>query len=254
MIGVSSTAFSAQNLEETIAVISKHFKHWEIFGEAEHDLALISARLMILKDSYNLSYSVHSPISETNVAALSERMREASVLEIMATMENMALVGVKMITIHPGLSSLSIPGQEDKAVRQAKKSMRSIERAAQDFGIRVAVENMPNMKFMLGREAAQLAEIVDGTSLGVCFDIGHANTTNQIDEMIETFGNRITNIHIHDNDGDFDSHMTIGDGSIDFSDVLKKLRGYGGNLIIESKDLPSAVESQERLRDIIQNL
>ena len=38
------------------------------------------------------------------------------------------------------------------------------------------------------------ADIVDGTDLGICFDIGHANTSGQIDAMIDTFGDRIANI------------------------------------------------------------
>ena len=69
--------------------------------------------------------------------------------------------------------------------------------------------------------------------------------------MIDAFSDRIANVHIHDNMGDRDSHLTIGDGNIDFRHVLKRLSSYGGNYIIESKDFDSAVESQSRLESLL---
>ena len=72
-----------------------------------------------------------------------------------------------------------------------------------------------------------------------------------MDAMIETFGDRIVNVHIHDNMGVKDDHMTIGAGQIDFRSVIRKLRSYKGRYIIESKSLESAVESQEVLKRLL---
>ena len=83
------------------------------------------------------------------------------------------------------------------------------------------------------------------------FDIGHANTTGQVDAMIDRFADRLVNIHIHDNHGQRDEHLTIGDGGIDFDRVLGLLSSYRGNYIIESKNLDSAVESQSRLEKML---
>ena len=94
-------------------------------------------------------------------------------------------------------------------------------------------------------------EIIDGTDLSVCFDIGHANTSGQIDRMVELFGDRIRNIHIHDNLGEKDDHLTIGDGRVDFGYVLGLLRNYRGRYIIEARSLESAIESQARLRKLL---
>ncbi len=69
--------------------------------------------------------------------------------------------------------------------------------------------------------------------------------------MIDTFSDRIGNIHIHDNDGVKDDHFTIGDGKIDFPPILKRLSGYRGRYIIESKSLESAVVSRDRLSKLL---
>jgi sugar phosphate isomerase/epimerase len=129
--------------------------------------------------------------------------------------------------------------------------MKALDAAQKEYGVSLAIENMPNAYFFLGRTAAELNEIVDGTELGICFDIGHANTTGQIDDMIDTFGDRITNIHIHDNGGQKDEHLTIGEGSVDFPKVLKKLGFYDRNYVIESKSYESAAESQSVLESLL---
>ncbi len=250
MIGVSSTQFSAYMFEEVIAEVSKKFEHWEIFAEAEHRLPSIESRFMELLPSYNLSYSIHAPISDINIASLNERIREDSIIEILTTAETAANLNIDLITVHPGLTSMSVPYMEEKAIEKAKKSLSSIDRISAEYGVRIAVENMPSFPFMLGHTAEEMEDLIGMTNLGFCLDIGHANTTDQIDPLIEKFRDRLINIHIHDNHGEFDEHLTLGEGDIDFKSVIEKLKGYTGNFVIESKSFPSAVESQDYLRSL----
>ncbi len=201
--------------------------------------------------SYDMSYSVHSPICDVNIAAISDCMREASLNEIIRTAELASNLDIRTITVHPGLSSLAVAGMEPHAMEVVKDSMKLLEKAGEEYDVTMAIENMPSQPYFLGRTAAQLAEIIEGTNLSVCFDIGHANTMGEIDAMIDAFSDRIANVHIHDNNGDRDAHMTIGDGNIDFQHVLKRLSGYRGNYIIESRSFESAVESQSRLESLL---
>lgn len=246
-IGVSSTDFSSYRFDDVLPQVAKFFDHWEIFSEAEHHLQEVSGVFSMMKGSYDLTYSVHSPISDTNLAALTERMREASVLEVLSLMEECINLDIDTITIHPGIYSLSVPGMQEKSVAAAKKSIRGLDRMVSQYGVRLCLENMPSFPMMLGRTADEMAELLDGTDMKVCFDIGHANTTGQIDEIIDRLGDRIIHMHVHDNDGTSDQHLTVGDGSIDFAAHLGKLSGYRGLHIIESKSLESAVDSKSAL-------
>ena len=251
MIGVSSTMFSAEAFEERLLKISKEFKHWEIISEGEHYLPHIMRRLEAVAPSYDVKFSIHALISDLNIAALSERLREAAVMELIATMEHAIELNASTVTFHPGLHSFVVPGQEAKSMEKAKRSIRTLDRLMNEFGIVACVENMPSFKYMLGRTAEEMFQLVDGTDMKICFDIGHANTTNQTDEMIDLLGDRIKNIHIHDNTGGNDDHMTIGDGNIDFPKVLKRLTKYEGNYIIEARSLDSAVVSRDRLKGML---
>ncbi|MDR0777896.1 MAG: sugar phosphate isomerase/epimerase [Methanomassiliicoccaceae archaeon] len=251
MIGVSSTTFCAEVVEECIAKISKEFGHWEIVSDGEHHLPLVIRRLEAVAPSYDLKFSIHAPISDVNIASLTERMREAAVMETIAAMEHAIQINAKVVTFHPGYESMVIPGLKSRSAEKAKRSIRTIDRLMTEFGITACVENMPSFRFMLGKTAKEMFDLVDGTDMKICFDIGHANTTSQIDEMIDLLGDRIRNIHIHDNNGDNDDHMTIGDGNINFPPALKKLSNYKGNYIIESRSLGSAVTSRDRLRTML---
>ncbi len=251
MIGVSSPEFSAYRFEEVIAEVSKVFDHWEIFAEAEHRLPTVEAMFRDLIPSYKLSYSIHAPISDINLASLNERIREDSILEILTTAETAASLDIDLITIHPGLTSMSVPYMEEKAMEKAKRSLSSIDRISAQYGVRIAVENMPSFPFMLGHTAEEMNDLIGTTNLGFCLDIGHGNTTGQTDELIKAFRDRLVNVHIHDNRGEMDEHLTLGEGNIDFKKIIDSLKGYTGNYIIESKSFPSAVESQDYLRPLL---
>jgi sugar phosphate isomerase/epimerase len=251
LIGISCTEFSAEPPQVWLDRIVGVFDLWEIFSEADDSIVHNFKTFKELLPSYDLSYSVHAPICDINIASISEPVRKASLKETLDTIKAANKLGIDRVTVHPGLSSMSVHGIEDRYIERAKVSMASLEEAQHEYGVSVAIENMPDMYFFLGRKAEELAHIVEGTDLDICFDIGHANTTGDIDAMIDTFGDRISNIHIHDNNGDKDSHMTIGKGSIDFDRVLSRLRSYSRNYVIESKSFESAVESQSVLESML---
>ena len=251
MIGMSCTHFSNSPLSDWVDPVSETFRHWEIFSEIHHSVINREAEIEDLVSAAGISCSVHAPICDLNVASFSDRLRDASVAETCAVIASSAEIGAKTVTVHPGLASMSVHGTAERAAERAKRSMRVFEMMQREYGVPVAIENMPDVPIFLGISAAALADIVDGTDLGICFDIGHANTSGQIDAMIDTFGDRIVNIHIHDNNGQRDEHLTIGDGNIDFPKVLSRLSRYGGNFIIEAKSLESARASQSRLEKML---
>lgn len=251
MIGISCTGFSSRPVSEWIGPVSEHFRLWEVFSEAEQTVYRNPEGIRALFDGHGLIPQVHAPICDWNIGAMSDRLREASLKEALDTIDAAVGLGARTVTVHPGLSSMAVPGLEERAVAYAHESVKAIARHVDGADVRIGIENMPNPPFFLGRTASQLAEIVDGTDLGITFDIGHANTMGQIDAMIDLFRDRIVNIHIHDNDGDRDAHMTIGDGSIDFRHVIRRMSGYRGNWIIESKTLESAVQSLPRLEKML---
>ena len=254
MIGMSCTQFGVYDPEDVMNSVSKDFELWEIFSEADGDVIKFSSRFNEIKGSYKMKYSVHAAIGDVNIASLNERVREASIREMVRTMDHSNRMDVRMVTIHPGIYSMVLQDVKVRSVQHAKRSLRRIDKKAKEYGVTVAVENMPSFAVMMGQTPEELLELIDSTDLKICFDIGHANTMGKIDECIDSFGERIVNIHIHDNSGKHDEHKTIGDGNIDFIRVLKKLKKYKGDYIIESRNMESAIVSKKRLEELMRKV
>jgi sugar phosphate isomerase/epimerase len=242
VIGVSCTGLCATDPLEARREVARSFSHWEIFSEGAHAVHEVVGPFT--DECLDMTYSLHSSISDTNIAAVNDRMRAASLAEFSAEMDACCELGIDTITVHPGIHNLVCDGLRQRSLICSGRSLRELDRMSAEIGVRVAVENMPNPSFMLGRTADELHQLVDGTDLGVCFDIGHANTTGQIDRMLDLLSDRIINVHIHDNMGDMDAHLTLGEGNIDFRHVISRLAGYRGRYIIESRTLDSARVSQ----------
>ena len=251
MIGISCTQFATEDPHEILNRVSKKFLHWEIFSEWKHDVVKLSGSFKEMISPYDLKYSIHAPITDINIAALNDRVRENAVAEMVRTLEHANKMDVGTVTIHPGVYSMVLSDVKERSISLSKDSMKVIDKAAAEYGVTAAIENMPSFHILMGQTADQLLELIDGTDLSICFDIGHANTVGDIREFINMFSDRIVNVHIHDNNGDRDAHMTIGDGKIDFAPVIRKLGNYKGNYIIESRSFESAIESKRILERLL---
>jgi sugar phosphate isomerase/epimerase len=122
----------------------------------------------------------------------------------------------------------------------------------QEFNVTLALENMPKMWISLCHDANQMMELVNGTEIKLCFDIGHANISGTITDILELKEN-FANIHMHDNLGDRDYHLVLGEGNIDIPGILKQLSGYKGDYIIESTNLNEGIQSKLILEKMLNN-
>lgn len=250
MISVSSPAFSLMPLDRAIESVAKSFRAWEIVAEGAHRLPDIEKRFMEISGSYDLEYSVHAPLSDINIGSLNPSMREASLQEVLLAIGCCRRMGIDLITIHPGF--ITPLGQHDReaVIRETRRSLREIDKAATENGVVAALENMPRMPITTCTEPVELLSLLEGTSLKVCFDIGHAHTNGNIDEFVK-HRSLFANIHIHDNDGTSDQHMAIGEGKIDFPRVINALNGYQHRYVIEARNIESAPLSSERLKRLL---
>jgi sugar phosphate isomerase/epimerase len=81
------------------------------------------------------------------------------------------------------------------------------------------------------------------TNVGVCLDLGHAHITVGTAEAIQTLGDRIATVHVHDNHGMKDEHLWPGGGTIHWPETAKALQALGTPpaMVLEiSHSLPEA--------------
>ncbi|USS40020.1 sugar phosphate isomerase/epimerase [Thermococcus aggregans] len=226
MIGVSTQCLFDKSLGLVLHKIKNlDVDFVEIVNEGYHELNRHNYRVHkeFLEDNA-LKSTIHAPFSDVNIGSLNEKIRRVSLSLLFETLEIAHDTGSLLVVIHPAYRS-PLGGKFPKAYEKVqKRSLEEIDRVAEKIGIKVVLENMPSLWILDGQTPERIAELIDGTNLGVAFDVGHLNTTTRnFDEFIELLRDRIEYIHLSDNNGTEDSHLALGEGTVPWREILKKI-------------------------------
>ena len=76
---------------------------------------------------------------------------------------------------------------------------------------------------------------IESDKLKFCYDSGHGHCFTPGTNVLEKFGDKLTALHLHDNDGGSDQHVLPFDGTINWKQVMTQLDelGYDGPLSLE---------------------
>jgi len=246
-IGISSPSFSFAPFNEALERVRKHFDLWEIVSDLEHDLPKLEGDISYAMDSYGIKFQVHAPIADLNIGSPATRSRKFSLDEILGLIDICERLSIKTLTIHPGVA-IAYGDEVKERVRSAtKESLKAIDRKVNGMSLKVALENMPPASWSIGYDLKELLSMIDGTSIGICFDTGHANIAGSVDDFLRE-NRRLVNVHLHNNDRSSDQHMPLDAGSLDIESIVGTLRKfYSGNYIIESRDLDEGIHSKKCL-------
>ena len=250
-MAVSSPSFSIIPVEKMAPAIFEHFHTWEIVAEHKHHLGIAGRFLKEYMASHDVAIQVHAPLSDINIAAFSDRVREASVTEVLEAVKGAAGLGAKVVTFHPG--HLSPAGQldRDRVMRLNRESVLRIARAGVEHGVPLAIENMPKMRVLAFQRPAELLECIEGTEVGLCLDIGHAHTNGNLEDFF-ALAPLLRNIHIHDNTGGWDEHMVLGKGTASIERAVSALKpAYRHAWVIEAQNLAEGLQSKEILERLL---
>jgi sugar phosphate isomerase/epimerase len=162
--------------------------------------------------------------------------------------------------IHLGVPSAVAAPPLDNQRHAAVHSVEEIAALASTFGVKVALEVIPN-RLSSAHELVRLIEDqLDGTSVGVCLDYGHAHLMGDVGEAIEMLSGHLWTTHVHDNRGQRDDHLAPFAGSIDWAAAMMETQkiGYDDVLMFEVADtgdpidvLRRCVAARERLEETL---
>jgi sugar phosphate isomerase/epimerase len=233
MFGVSTFCLHQLSLPAALERIAAITDRIEVMDEGLHHLA--DAELL---HSYDHRFSIHTPCRGTNIASLLEPIRRASV-EVMAECMGIAAEVGAGLVIHPGYFAWA--EERDKAEEQLGRSLRELAALSEEHSVRFFIENMGNWEYFLLKTPGELPLIGDAA---FALDVGHAHQMQCLDGFLS---HPAAHYHLHDNDGKADSHQAVGDGTIDFTPVMKAVRASGIEPVIEVATWDGVIRSIERL-------
>lgn len=176
-------------------------------------------------------HSMHSPIySESdygrhmappvNVVDNEKRLRVAAMDEIKRAIEFAELAPFRFLIQHLGV------GKERWDPHKLEFAITAIEHLrffAKPLGVTLLLENIDNEVATPDRlqEIVNMAHFDD---VGFCFDIGHAHFGLGVRASFNAMQDKIRSTHLHDNHGERDEHLWIGEGTIDWEEAMGLLR------------------------------
>ena len=190
---------------------------FESYGRRFRDPRRID-RVRALSKKHNIEASFHAPyVGGWDIGRLAP---EAGSQRINEMLRKCARFGARRMTLHLGSFSDDI-GRE-KSLHNAVEAIARSLPIARGLKIRICAENStcwhnPNdlgvctgdFKFLFGR--------VKSPIVGLCLDVGHAHITGNLYDLIEKFGPKLYNTHLHDSDGTDDNHLAPGQGTINWN-------------------------------------
>lgn len=232
-VAISSLLFKSHSLGEVIDLAHEQGVSWlEVW--TEHLWRDDKGDLLKRLRQSGLNLSVHGPIGDLNITSSNQGIREESIRQVIQGIDEAAVMGAKVITIHPGYLTGRQDTPEDIWDMQISAFTRFANRG-KELGLTIAMETMEKRakEVVIEPEIAnRITDAVNMENFGLTFDISHAHTVMDVVEFIRGL-RRIKHIHISDTKNG-KVHVLMGQGEIAFEPVLQALREkYDGALVIE---------------------
>ena len=275
MFGISTHLYVADRLDrEHLVEIAAHgFDAVEVFALASHfdyrDRRAAVALAEWLDDTRLRLHSMHSPIARkyagngkwedgVSIASADEAKRKSAVEETLATLEVAAAVPYNVLVQHCGVP-VPYAAAGDNSTGALLRSLEELSPVAKQFGVRIAVEVIPNEISTPSALVELLESEIDATALGICMDTGHARMMGDVVDAIETCSGHIITTHLHDNRGRSDDHLVPGKGVIDWDAATLAFQkvGYDGAWIFElaiAADRKAILEQAAKARERLESL
>jgi sugar phosphate isomerase/epimerase len=204
--------------------------------------------------SHDFTYTLHCPFADINIASPSKPMLNASLKRLKQSMNYARQLNAELWVLHPGLITGITPFYPGSDWTQNVKSIQLLHETAQELGLRIAIENLPQKYGSIMKtpeDFTKLYKETDLTDIGIVLDVGHANLEAQIQPFLTQLPDKIWEIHISDNVGETDQHLGIGYGKIDWQDFAQTLKqiAFNGTVIVES--VFNVPESLAKLRQLL---
>jgi sugar phosphate isomerase/epimerase len=134
------------------------------------------------------------------------------------------------------------------------ENVRRLDAAGEARGVEVTFENLGQID--RGYDIDTVGEVLRDCGVACCFDAGHAYQEGgrpAVERFLRDHADLVTHVHPHDVRARGDSHLTLGDGEVDYELVASELldAGFDGTVTLESfsPDLRLVEHSRSVLQD-----
>ena len=173
-----------------------------------------------------LKTTVHGPFFDLSPGALDRRILEVTRDRFHQALDTAVLFAPEHMVFHANYDDRQRWAYREEWLRISLETWRPLAGRAGELGIRLVLENTHEE---CPEEIEPLLAALASEGVGFCFDAGHASAFGRAGllDWLEVLGPYLSALHLHDNHGDRDEHLAIGQGSIDFRSLFLRLADRG---------------------------
>jgi sugar phosphate isomerase/epimerase len=225
-------------------------RYWEVVDEGQHSLT--EKRLELLKGLAEVGYrfTVHAPFKAVDIAHPDAPRRVESVRRLKRTIDAASEIEAKLVVLHPGSV---FPGNEELN----SSMLAELVDYGAGMGVPCGIENMLPVRH--GQQVRHLTSPAEfnrfwsatGSRAGLVFDVAHAFIGGLMDSFVRELSGRMVQVHASDTRGEWDEHLSIGEGVIPWHGLVRGLgrAGFRGLYVVES--VTKQFEAVSKLKQII---
>jgi len=176
-----------------------------------------------LAEQHRISLSLHTPYT-LNPSDRRSGYRDETIAYLIRCIRLAKEMQALHITTHIGFfwGMPIIKRIRKNALNRLILSLKQVLVECELHKVSLALENaspkpLDSVSFFLGDNIYDFKYIfqqIHSSFIKLCLDIGHANINEGPLKYIEQFGDKIINVHFHDNRGKIDNHLVIGEGTV----------------------------------------
>jgi sugar phosphate isomerase/epimerase len=243
-IAISTGAYADFSLAAALQRIGEIAPAAEILSLGRHSL-LDAANARVIELA-GLPFSVHGPFLHFEFGSRSARQHRAAFEEHRRQLDVAAALGARVYVVHPDLQR-KYRGWDQRVVNTLEASFEQLAALQEEYGVTIAVENLPFVRHTHFRAPGDL----DLRGLGLSLDVGHAAVAGTLSEWLNDSRYELKHVHLHDNEGHVggDQHLPLGRGVIDAAPVMALARAAGVMVVLEHKNEADVIESLRHLHE-----
>jgi sugar phosphate isomerase/epimerase len=241
-LGYNTNGFAHHRLEDALHVIAElGYRAVALTPDANHlppdhtsDAQLRTTRALL--DRLNLAVVVetgaryvldprkkhHPTLVDADAAQRSRR------LDFLVRCAQIAVaLGGDTISLWSGIPAPDV--SRDDAWRFLVDGVARLHERVTPLGVRIAFEPEPGMLVQSLADWERLRELASLDDLRLALDVGHVPCTERISagDAIRRYGTSLGTVHLDDTRNGVHEHLQIGDGELDWADIMRALDDFG---------------------------
>lgn len=176
--------------------------------------------------------SIHGPCVAINLAD----PEQTDFLEIYAqTFAYAKMCRAKFVVVH---TNEAVIDNAEAAKERILQRLELLFKLAENYGVQIVIENVglipkQNYLFTLPEFLELFKKFPQAKAL---LDTGHAHVNGwRLAEVVRSLGDKLIAFHLHDNDGNGDQHLPLGQGNIEWPPFFRAVQEYAphSTLVLE---------------------